>query len=93
MLPAFKAFGGGGEPSLSEVRERIAAAEDYVARSPKQILLIDGEELARLMVRHGIGVRTQLRYEVKRIDEDYSALVSSVNSSVSPSSQSRQLMD
>ncbi len=47
------------------------AARDYVARSPKRIVLIDGEELARLMVRHGIGVRTQLRYEVKRIDEDY----------------------
>ncbi len=47
------------------------AAKDYVARSPKRIVLIDGEELARLMVRHGIGVRTRLRYEVKRIDEDY----------------------
>ena len=47
------------------------AAKDYVARSPKRIVLIDGEELARLMVRHGIGVRTRLHYEVKRIDEDY----------------------
>ncbi len=47
------------------------AAKNYVARSPKRIVLIDGEELARLMVRHGIGVRTQLRYEVNRIDEDY----------------------
>ena len=48
------------------------AAKDYVARSPKRIVLIDGEELARLMVLHGIGVRTRLpRYEVKRIDEDY----------------------
>ena len=47
------------------------AATDYVARSPKRIVLIDGEELARLMVRHGIGVRTRLHHEVKRIDEDY----------------------
>ena len=47
------------------------AARDYVARSPKRIVLIDGEELARLMVRHGIGVRTRVRYDVKRIDEDY----------------------
>ena len=47
------------------------AAKDYVARSPKRIVLIDGEELARLMVRHGIGVRTRARHEVKRIDEDY----------------------
>lgn len=47
------------------------AAKDYVARSPKRIVLIDGEELARLLVRHGIGVRTRLHYEIKRIDEDY----------------------
>lgn len=46
-------------------------AKDYVARSPKRIVLIDGEELARLMVRHGIGVRTWLQHEIKRIDEDY----------------------
>ena len=47
------------------------AAKDYVARSPKRIRLIDGEELARLMVRHGVGVRTRVRHEIKRIDEDY----------------------
>ena len=47
------------------------AARDYVARSPKRIVLIDGEELARLMVRHGIGVRTRVHHEIKRIDEDY----------------------
>ena len=46
-------------------------ARDYVARSPKRIVLIDGEELARLMVQHGIGVRTRVRHEIKRIDEDY----------------------
>ncbi|MDE0715243.1 MAG: restriction endonuclease, partial [Gammaproteobacteria bacterium] len=47
------------------------SARDYVSRSPKRIILIDGEELARLMVRHGIGVRTRDTYEIKRIDEDY----------------------
>ena len=46
-------------------------ARNYVARSPKRIVLIDGEELARLMVRHGIGVRTKVHHEIKRIDEDY----------------------
>ena len=46
-------------------------AKDYVARSPKRIVLIDGEELARMMVRHGIGVRTLVCHELKRIDEDY----------------------
>ena len=47
------------------------SAKDYVRRSPKRIVLIDGAELARLMVRHGVGVRTHVRYEVKRIDQDY----------------------
>ena len=47
------------------------AARDYVTRSPKRIVLIDGEELARLMVQHGIGVRLRAVHEVKRIDEDY----------------------
>ena len=47
------------------------AARDYVARSPKRIVLIDGKELARLMVQHGVGVRTRVRHEIKRIDEDY----------------------
>ena len=46
-------------------------ARDYVARSPKRIVLISGPELARLMVRYGIGVRTRTTYEIKRIDEDY----------------------
>ena len=49
------------------------SATDYVAKSPKRIVLIDGEELARLMVVHEIGVRTRIRYAVKRIDEDYFA--------------------
>ena len=48
-----------------------SSAKDYVARSPKRIVLIDGEELARLMVIHSIGVRTRISHEIKRIDEDY----------------------
>ena len=48
-----------------------SAAKNYVARSPKRIVLIDGEELARLMVVYSIGVRTRISHEIKRIDEDY----------------------
>ena len=47
------------------------AAKDYVEKSPKRIVLIDGEELARLMVKHNVGVRRKIQYEIKRIDEDY----------------------
>ena len=47
-----------------------SAARDYVARSPKRIVLIDGDELVRLMVAHDIGVRTRVRHEIKRVDFD-----------------------
>ncbi len=47
------------------------AAKAYVARSPKRIVLIDGAELARLMVRYGVGVRTRTLHKIKRIDDDY----------------------
>ena len=47
------------------------SAKEYVARSPKRIVLIDGAELARLMVQYGIGVRTRVHHKIKRIDEDY----------------------
>ena len=47
------------------------AAEEYVKRSPKRIILINGVKLASLMIKHGIGVRTQEVCEIKRIDDDY----------------------
>lgn len=46
-------------------------AKDFVKQCPKRIILIDGKQLARLMVHHGVGVQTRERYEIKRIDEDY----------------------
>jgi restriction system protein len=47
------------------------SAKDFVAKSPKRIVLIDGEKLACLMVDNDIGVRTWAKHEVKRIDDDY----------------------
>ena len=46
-------------------------AKAYVSKSSKRIVLIDGQELARLMVQYGIGVRTRQTYRLKRMDEDY----------------------
>ena len=46
-------------------------AQDYVGRIEKKIVLIDGEELAKLMIDHGIGVATDAVYEIKRLDTDY----------------------
>lgn len=47
------------------------AAKAVARNSSKRIILIDGEELARLMVENGVGVREKTTIEIKRIDEDY----------------------
>jgi restriction system protein len=46
-------------------------AQDYVTRIEKKIVLIDGEELAKLMMDYGIGVALDAIYELKRLDTDY----------------------
>jgi len=46
-------------------------AKDYVTRIEKRIVLIDGEQLAQLMIDHGIGVTEIATYAVKKIDLDY----------------------
>jgi restriction system protein len=46
-------------------------ARDYAARIDSRIVLIDGEELARLMIAHSVGVATAATYELKRVDSDY----------------------
>jgi restriction system protein len=33
--------------------------------------LIDGEQLAQLMIDHGVGVTEVANYLVKRVDSDY----------------------
>ena len=47
------------------------AAREYASRIAKRIILIDGTELARLMVKHEIGVRVTETYKIKKIDENY----------------------
>jgi restriction system protein len=34
-------------------------------------VLIDGEQLAQLMIDHGIGVAEVASYSVKKVDSDY----------------------
>ena len=48
-----------------------ANAIAYVSKIESKIVLIDGEELAQLMIDHNIGVNTANIYELKRIDSDY----------------------
>ena len=46
-------------------------ARDYVGRIEKKIVLIDGVQLAQLMIDYGIGVAEVANYTVKRVDLDY----------------------
>lgn len=45
-------------------------ARDFLRRVQHRVVLIDGEELARLMIRHNVGVRVVNTYEVKAVDEN-----------------------
>jgi restriction system protein len=46
-------------------------ALDYVGRIEKRIVLVDGAQLAELMIEHGIGVAEVQIYTLKRLDSDY----------------------
>ncbi|RKH57107.1 restriction endonuclease [Corallococcus aberystwythensis] len=46
-------------------------ARDYVKHIEKKIVLIDGGELAKLMIDSGVGVTEVATYTVKRLDLDY----------------------
>src|SRR5271154_6744062 len=48
-----------------------STAYDFITRVSKRVVLIDGEELATLMIRHRVGVRVKEVYEVRKIDENY----------------------
>ena len=51
-------------------------AKNFAERSSKRIILIDGNQLAQLMIEHNVGVSTVKTYEIKRIDSDYFTEVS-----------------
>lgn len=48
-----------------------ADAREYSRNVQHRVVLIDGTELVRLMVRHGVGVRVERTVVIKKLDEDY----------------------
>jgi restriction system protein len=46
-------------------------AEEYAAKIENKIVLIDGEQLAQLLIDHNIGVTPVSNFEIKKIDSDY----------------------
>jgi restriction system protein len=47
------------------------AIEAARANPTMRVVLIDGERLTALMIRHGVGVRTDRTVEIRKIDLDY----------------------
>jgi restriction system protein len=48
-------------------RDAIEYAEGVTPR----VILVEGKELAQLMIEHGVGVTVSREYEIKRVDLDY----------------------
>jgi restriction system protein len=48
-------------------------AQNFAERHPFKIVLIDGERLAALMIRHNVGVRIDETLYLKKVDEDFFA--------------------
>ncbi len=46
-------------------------ATEYVDKIEKRIILVDGQQLAELMIAHEVGVSRVMSYDVKRVDQDY----------------------
>ena len=46
-------------------------ALDYTPKNETKIVLIDGEQLAQLMIDYSIGCTTQQIYELKKVDSDF----------------------
>ncbi len=46
-------------------------AREYASMIESKIILIGGEQLAKLMAEHNVGVSTVGQYEVKKLDSDY----------------------
>lgn len=48
-----------------------AEAHSYLGKVQHRVVLINGQRLAQLMIRHGVGVRSRNSFVIKGIDEDY----------------------
>lgn len=48
-----------------------STSQDYVRKIGQKVILIDGEQLAQLMIEYGVGVIPVQTYVVKKINSDY----------------------
>ena len=48
-----------------------ADAIDYVSRIDVKVVLLDGDQIANLMIDHDVGVSPSTTFVIKKIDSDY----------------------
>ena len=53
-------------PSCDTMRDTMPGLS-----APLRIVLIDGDQLAKLMLRYNVGCRVEETLEIKKIDEDF----------------------
>lgn len=76
-VPEVQAFAGSLEGFRARKGVMISTAKfsqksyEYIGKIEKKIVLIDGEQLAQMMIDNGIGVTEINHFVVKRIDQDY----------------------
>jgi len=46
-------------------------AREYIPKTDTKIVLINGQMLANLMIEYNVGVSVDIKYEIKKIDNDY----------------------
>ena len=51
--------------------EFTSEARNTVKKSTKNIVLIDGEQFAQLMIKYGVGCKTKETIKIQKIDEDF----------------------
>ncbi|MDI1336351.1 MAG: restriction endonuclease, partial [Lacunisphaera sp.] len=50
----------------------VASAHEFVSRGlTTKVVLVDGQMLIDLMIRHGIGLRVAQEYKIHEIDQNY----------------------
>jgi len=62
-----------GKGVIATTAQFTREARETAALLPAPIVLIDGVELARLMIRHGVGCRVVTRHALAEIDEGFFA--------------------
>jgi restriction system protein len=75
--PIVQAFAGSMEAHRAKKGVLITTstfsrdARDFVDRIERKIVLIDGQQLAQLMIDYDVGVASAKTYTIKKIDSDY----------------------